>query len=149
MNFFTGGWNLIIMAKSASKTVATVLLVEPHEPTQLVIMLALEPVGVGVLPVFNKEEAIAAARLIKFSACISETRLPDGSGLDLADELLELQPNIRVLYYATSVTPEEAELITRRGETLLHKPVCMVDLRQSAVHLLVEAGLPVTANATV
>lgn len=136
------------MAKSLSNTLVTVLLVEPHEPTQLAITLALEPVSAGVLPEHTKEEAIAAAHLIKFSACICETRLPDGSGLDLAEELLKIQPAMRILYYAAQVTPEETELIKRRGQTLLHKPVCLADIRESTVHLLVEAGLPVTTNSS-
>jgi two-component system NtrC family response regulator len=119
-------------------TIATILLAEPHEPTQLVIMLALEPEGFGVLPVRSMSDAIAAARMIRFDVCVCETRLPDGSGLDLVQQLLKIQPSMRILYYAATATPDECELIKQRGHVHLPKPVCMADIKISVNQLLMK-----------
>ena len=119
-----------------SHTTATILLVEPHEPTQLVVMLALEPEGLGVFPAHTIKDAIVAARMIRFEACICETRLPDGRGLDLSQQLLQIQPEIRILYYAATATQEEREFIERHGFIHLPKPVCMADLKTTIIQLL-------------
>ena len=111
------------------------LLVEPHEPTQLIIMMALETEGIGVLPADNFADAVAFAKGARFDACITELELPDGTACDLCPELLKAQPDMRILYY----TPDtEAAKKTMRtcGHAILRKPVCMADLKAAVFSLL-------------
>lgn len=124
-------------------TSATLLLVEPHEPTQLIIMMALETEGIGVLPADNFTDAVAFAKAARFDACITELQLPDGAAWDLCPELLKAQREMRILYY-TRDTAAAKKAMRTCGHAVLRKPVCMADLKEAVFALLGKA--PDTAH---
>jgi two-component system CheB/CheR fusion protein len=65
----------------------SVLLIEDHEPTLLVLSKLLRLMGHRVTAVTSVASALAAARQDRFDLIISDLGLPDGSGLDVMRHL--------------------------------------------------------------
>ncbi len=82
----------VALAVDAPPPVATplhILLVEDHEPTLHVMAKLLGRLGHRVTAVSTFESAAAAARAGRFDVLISDLGLPDGSGLELMQQLGE------------------------------------------------------------
>ncbi|MCA1658394.1 MAG: response regulator [Verrucomicrobiaceae bacterium] len=118
------------------ETKAAILLVEPHQPTQMVVMMALEPDGYGVLAEKCITDAVTTARIVRFDAAICETRLPDGTGVDLCHQLTAIQPHLRVLHFTAVTTHGDRQIAEVCGHAVLQKPACMADLRNALKELL-------------
>jgi len=66
-----------------------------------------------------------------------DVRLPDGSGIDLCQEIHDLQPKVKVLYYSAYASDEEQEAaLSVCGDAYLKKPVSAKDLKQTIAKLL-------------
>ncbi len=92
----------------------TVLLVEDEEPVRSVLQAALELSGYSVLGAGHPDQALAIARVHPgpLHLLISDVVMPGRSGPDLARELLDLRPGLKVLFI--SGYPENA--LGPRGE---------------------------------
>ena len=65
----------------------------------LLISASLRDFGYVVATAGTTVEALELAKQFKFDLCILDVRLQDGSGIELCQEIHQLQPKVSVLYY--------------------------------------------------
>jgi PAS domain S-box-containing protein len=107
------------------------LLVEDHEPTLTVLSRLLGRAGHQIRCAKNIAEAVSLAKLSTFDVVVSDLGLPDGTGVELFEQLRAIQPELRGV--ALSGYGMEGDL--RRSEKAgfsahLVKPVDMQRLRR-------------------
>ena len=101
-----------------------VLLIDDDEVFVRVLSRALGARGFTVGTASNRAEALAVARELRPDHAVLDLRLGEENGLALIPELLELQPDLRILLltgYASIATAVEA--IKRGAWDYLAKPV--------------------------
>jgi CheY-like chemotaxis protein len=120
-----------------ASTKARILHVDDHQDTRLMMAALLNDCGYGVLTAGSVAEALELAKEIEFDLYILDVRLPDGTGVELCEQLREMRPAIPIIYYSAygDVADHEAAL-ARCGETYLRKPMCIDDIEQSIKQLL-------------
>lgn len=98
----------------------------------------LDDGGYGVMTVGTVAEAIALARETIFDLFLLDVRLPDGTGVELCQQLRALRPGVPVLYYSAYgyEAAHQAALATC-GDAYLRKPVCIEEI-ESAIKRLLE-----------
>jgi signal transduction histidine kinase/CheY-like chemotaxis protein len=90
----------------------TLLLVEDEDEIRELAVLMLEGKGYKVLPAPNAEDAIVLARkhVSEINALITDVVMPRINGVQLAEMLVEMVPNLRILFVSghcrESVSPE-------------------------------------------
>src|SRR5258707_676604 len=116
---------------------AHVLHVDDDPDIRLMIAASLQEFGYVVATAGTKAEALELARQWKFDLSILDVRLPDGTGIELCQEILQLQPKIPVLYYSAYASDEEQEAaLSVCGDAYLKKPVSAEVLEQTNAGLL-------------
>jgi DNA-binding response OmpR family regulator len=114
-----------------------ILHVEDDPDIRLLIAGSLRGFGYTVATAGTMAEAMELARDLRFDLCILDVRLPDGSGIDLCQQLRELQPNVPILYYSAYASDsEQKEALSVCGDAYLKKPVLAEELEQTIAKLL-------------
>jgi DNA-binding response OmpR family regulator len=114
-----------------------ILHVEDDPDFRLLIAGSLQGFGYTVATAGTMAEAMQLARDLRFDLCILDVRLPDGSGIDLCQQLRELQPNVPILYYSAYASEsEQKEALSVCGDAYLKKPVLAEELEQTIAKLL-------------
>ena len=116
-----------------------ILHVDDEPEVRLLISASLRELGYIVATAGSVAEALQLARDLKFSLCILDLRLPDGSGIQLCQQLRKLQPNASIVYYsayADEATVSEALSIC--GDAYLKKPISMAELERTIAGLINE-----------
>jgi DNA-binding response OmpR family regulator len=114
-----------------------ILHVEDDPDFRLLIAGSLRGFGYTVATAGTMAEAMQLARDLRFDLCILDVRLPDGSGIDLCQQLRELQPNVPILYYSAYASEsEQKEALSVCGDAYLKKPVLAEELEQTIAKLL-------------
>ena len=126
------------MAAEKDNTVkAHVLHVDDDPDIRLLISASLHDFGYVVATAGTNAEALELAKQFKFDLCILDVRLPDGSGIDLCQEIHQLQPKVPVLYYSAYASDEEQEAaLSVCGDAYLKKPVSAKELKKTIAKLL-------------
>src|SRR5438876_11169274 len=126
------------MAPEKDSTAKThVLHVDDDPDIRLLISASLRDFGYVVATAGTKAEALELTKQFKFDLCILDVRLPDGSGIELCQEIHEVQPNVPVLYYSAYASDEEQEeALSVCGDAYLKKPVSVSKLKQTIAKLL-------------
>lgn len=97
----------------------------------------LQDRGYGVLTAGSVGEALELAKEIVFDLYILDIRLPDGTGVELAKELREMNRGIPILYYSAYGDAAEVERsLAICGDAYLKKPVCVADIEDQVAQLL-------------
>jgi two-component system response regulator DevR len=109
-------------AKTKSATIR-LLIVDDHEVVRIGLgaVLDLTPGMKVVGQARSKADAITQCRRTKADVVLLDIRLPDGSGIDAAREILSAHPNIRILFltsFADEHTVLEAILSGAQGYVL-------------------------------
>jgi CheY-like chemotaxis protein len=73
--------------KANGKSAPSILLVEDHQDTRRALGALLERNGYGVVSASGVKEAMEISRKRKFDFLVSDISMPDGSGLELMDQL--------------------------------------------------------------
>jgi len=116
---------------------AHVLHVDDDPDIRLLISASLREFGYVVATAGTNAEAVELAKQYKFDLCILDVRLPDGSGIELCQEIHHLQPNVPVLYYSAYASDEEQEAaLSVCGDAYLKKPVSAKKLEETIAELL-------------
>jgi CheY-like chemotaxis protein len=132
----------------------TILLVE-DEPANRALVAAILSRADGRLGQVEMVEAdtLQSAREALASRVVDlvllDVRLPDGSGLDLVDEIAALpaERRPRIVIMSASVLPHEREAALRSGaDSFLGKPCRPTDLIETIAALF--AGRPIDLGAT-
>jgi two-component system, NtrC family, response regulator PilR len=114
-----------------------VLHVDDDPDIRLLISASLRDFGYVVATAGTTVEALELAKQFKFDLCILDVRLPDGSGIELCEEIHQLQPKVPVLYYSAYASDEEQEAaLSVCGDAYLKKPVSAKKLEETMVGLL-------------
>jgi CheY-like chemotaxis protein len=118
-----------------------ILHVDDDPDIRLLISASLHEFGYVVATAGTKAEALELAKQLKFDLSILDVRLPDGTGIELCREILELQPNMPVLYYSAYASDEEQEAaLSVCGDAYLKKPVSATVLEETIAGLLESKG---------
>jgi CheY-like chemotaxis protein len=114
-----------------------ILHVDDDPDIRLLISASLQDFGYFVATAGTKAEAMELAKRWKFDLSILDVRLPDGTGIELCQEILHLQPKIPVLYYSAYASDEEQEAaLSVAGDAYLKKPVSAEVLEKTIDELL-------------
>jgi PAS domain S-box-containing protein len=103
----------------------TILLVDDEDAVRGALRRMLRAHGYDVLEAFDAHEAVRIAKQHRapIDLLVSDVVMPLMSGLELAERLFEMQPDLRVLF--VSGYAEEhgiGPIVARDGVELLHKP---------------------------
>src|SRR5229473_543253 len=116
---------------------ARILHVDDDPDIRLLISASLQDFGYVVATAGTVAEALELAGHFKFDLFILDVRLPDGSGIDLCQEIHQLQPKVPVLYYSAYASDEEQEAaLSVCGDAYLKKPVSAAKLEETIAELL-------------
>ena len=116
---------------------ARILHVDDDPDIRLLISASLQDFGYVVATAGTVAEALELAGQFKFDLFILDVRLPDGSGIDLCQEIHQLQPKVPVLYYSAYASDEEQEAaLSVCGDAYLKKPVSASQLKKTIAKLL-------------
>lgn len=114
-----------------------ILHVDDDPDIRLMISASLREFGYFVATVGTKAEALELAKPFKFDLCILDVRLPDGSGIELCQEIHKHQPDVPILYYSAYASDEEQQAaLSVCGDAYLKKPVLAKELEQTIAELL-------------
>src|SRR6266705_2688452 len=114
-----------------------VLHVDDEPDVRLLISASLRDFGYVVATAGTSAEALELAKQFKFDLCILDVRLPDGNGIELCQEIHQLQPKVPVLYYSAYASDEEQEAaLSVCGDAYLKKPVSATKLEETMAGLL-------------
>src|SRR5438045_7457928 len=116
---------------------AHVLHVDDDPDIRLLISASLREFGYVVATAGTNAEALELAKQLKFDLCILDVRLPDGSGIELCQQIHILQPGVPALYYSAYASDEEQEAaLSVCGDANLTKPVSAAKLEETIADLL-------------
>ena len=97
----------------------------------------LQELGHIVITAGSVTEALKLAQSFRFNLCILDVRLPDGTGVELCQQLRKLQPNVPIVYYsAYAETNEQQQALAVCGDAYLKKPASMAELERTITGLL-------------
>lgn len=113
-----------------------ILLVEDKTELRDMLATALTRMGYGVEPAAGLSEALSRLRQYRFSAVLTDLRLPAGSGMDVLQAALEADPATPVVIMTAYGGIAEAVAAMRDGAyDFIQKPIDLEHLR----HLLARA----------
>jgi CheY-like chemotaxis protein len=116
-----------------------VMHVDDDPDLRLLISASLRDFGYFVATAGSVAEALQLARKVSFNLFILDVRLPDGTGIELCQELQSLQPGVPVIYYSAYASDEEQKAaLSVCGNAYLKKPVSAEYLEQTIARLLHE-----------
>ena len=118
-------------------TKTRILHVDDDPDIRLLIAGSLAEFGYTVATAGTVAEALQLARDIRFNLCILDVRLPDGTGIDLCQQLRPLQPGVPIVYYsAYADEAAQKEALSVCGDAYLKKPLSMAELERTLAELL-------------
>ncbi len=116
---------------SAPNSRKTVLLVDDDEAVRGMMAIALEHLGCDVLTAEGAEDALQIMTgCPAIDLIITDIRMPKMSGIDLAERVRELHPNVSLLYCTGASSHLLEEWQVAEG-CILHKPVSLATLQEA------------------
>jgi CheY-like chemotaxis protein len=116
-----------------------VMHVDDDPDLRLLISASLRDFGYFVATAGSVAEALQLASEVSFNLFILDVRLPDGTGIELCQQLQILQPGVPVIYYSAYASDEEQKAaLSVCGDAYLKKPVSAEYLEQTIARLLPE-----------
>lgn len=118
-----------------------ILHVDDDPDLRLLISASLQDFGYVVATAGTVAEGLELAHEFKFDLCILDVRLPDGTGIELCQEINEIQPGVPIIYYSAYASDEEQEAaLSVAGNAYLKKPVSAQVLQDTIEELLVRSA---------
>jgi len=114
-----------------------VLLIEDHELVQKATKALLESNGAEVLLALNWAETERLLEQVMPDLLVSDLRLPQESGLQIANQLRAVKPDLPVVLISGEMSSELATEAERVGYRVLGKPVNVATLL-SAIESVIE-----------
>ncbi len=114
-----------------------ILHVDDDPDIRLLMAGSLSEFGYTVVTAGTVAEALQLAKEFSFSLCILDVRLPDGTGIQLCQQLRRLQPHAPIVYYsAYADDAARREALSQCGNAYLTKPTSATELEQTIAGLL-------------
>ena len=109
-----------------------ILHVDDDPEIRLLIAGSLQEFGYVVATAGTVAEALQLAEDLKFNLCILDVRLPDGTGIELCQQLRHLQPGVPIVYYSAYAEPvEQREALSVCGDGFIKKPASAAELQEA------------------
>jgi two-component system sensor histidine kinase/response regulator len=109
----------------------SVLSVEDHPQGAKEIVNSLRSMGANVESCPTYKEGLELARRRPFDVAVIDQGLPDGLGLDLIKELIEIRPNMGLLMYTVRDDVGLTHSLSALGVTYLTKPASRIGLGEA------------------
>jgi DNA-binding response OmpR family regulator len=117
-----------------------VLYIEDHEDTRELVTLLLSQKDYEVVTGSNVESGIALANSEKFDLYLLDSWLPDGSGLDLCQQIREFDKTTPILFYSAAAYSSDSDMALKCGaQAYLTKPSQPSDLCKLVSELIEKA----------
>jgi two-component system, NtrC family, response regulator PilR len=125
---------------SMSQPDKSILYVEDHEETRLMIISALEMDGYRVVTARTISAGVTLAQNSVFDLYLIDTRLPDGSGIELCHRLRSYD-SVTPILFLTGVSDGEVrrEALAAGAQGYIVKPANLVEMK-AAMAGLIRAG---------
>lgn len=122
---------------SEGKPKPRILHVDDDPDVRLLMAGSLQEFGYDVLTAGTVNEALQLAKETAFDLCILDVRLPDGTGIELCQQLRGLQPNVPIVYYtAYADDHSQQEALSVCGDAYLRKPASFTEWEKTIRDLL-------------
>ena len=112
-----------------------VLCIDDHEDTSEMLKLLLSQEDYEVVTALSCEEALQLARNHEFDLFVMDRHLPDGSGLQLCQDLAKARPGVPSIFYSGDAYDiHRSEALAAGADDYVTKPdidrliVCVRDL---------------------
>ena len=138
------------MGSARTEQPATVLVVDDEEPVRRFVSTALRCVGYEVTVASDVPDALKVAEGARpFDMLVTDLMMPGTTGDELARQLRQRWPALKVLYLSGHTDRLFAERITLwEGEAFLDKPCEVKALLEAASLLMFERLAPADSPAT-
>jgi CheY-like chemotaxis protein len=114
-----------------------ILHVDDDPDVRLLIAASLGELGYTVATAGSMAEALQLAKDLKFNLCILDLKLPDGTGVELCQQLRKLQPDVPIAYYSAYADADtQRDALSVCGDTYLKKPISMEELDKAISKLI-------------
>jgi DNA-binding response OmpR family regulator len=114
-----------------------ILHVDDDPDIRLLMAGSLAEFGYVVATAGTVAEALQLAKELTFNLCILDVRLPDGTGIELCQQLRKLQPGVPIVYYsAYGEDAAQKKALSICGDAYLRKPTSASELEQTIAELL-------------
>lgn len=113
----------------------TILCADGHTDTRDLLTLVLQREGYDISTTATMHEALTTCEDHKFDLLISEQILPDGTGLDLCEQLRAHHIETPILFFTTVKFPKERQTLEAHGD-YLSKPADLCELRAAVSQAL-------------
>jgi DNA-binding response OmpR family regulator len=114
-----------------------ILHVDDDPDIRLLMAASLQEFGYAVITAGGVHEAMLLAREMTFDLCILDIRLPDGSGIELCQQLRGLQPGVPTVYYSAYADDlSKKKALSVCGDAYLRKPTSMDEWEKTIKGLL-------------
>lgn len=128
-----------------------VLLIEDDPSIRRFVNMALDGLPVQLAMATNLSEARSSLREGRFALVLTDLMLPDGSGLDLLQELIEQRPAWRgeaeLAVFSAGVNDEARAKLARWGiHRILMKPISLADLERHVLECIQTPAAPTAAG---
>jgi CheY-like chemotaxis protein len=126
-------------ANNAKEGAARVRILHVDDDPEIRLLMAglLRELGHVVVTAGTVAEALQLAKEVRFDLFILDMRLPDGSGIELCQQLRKLQPDVSIAYYtAYADDAAQREALSVCGDAYLKKPISIVEWEQAITGLL-------------
>jgi two-component system response regulator PilR (NtrC family) len=116
---------------------STALIVDDEEDIRELVSLSLAPLGITVTGAGSVTEARRELQRRAFDVCITDMRLPDGSGLEFIEHVQQVRPQMPVAMITAHGSIDTAVRALKAGAfDFVTKPVDLGSLRQLVAHAL-------------
>ena len=114
-----------------------ILHVDDDPDVRLLMAGSLQEFGYAVMTAGTVAEGLQLARETRFDLCILDVRLPDGTGIELCQQLRTLQPNVPIVYYsAYADEASQNKALSVCGDAYLRKPASFAEWEKTIADLL-------------
>ena len=118
-------------------TKTRILSVEDDEHVRVTIGELLEQAGYEVTPSSTAADGLQRATSERFNLIILDHILPDGTGLELCQQIRQFDPDTPILFFASAVHELSQQYVMRiHAQGLLLKPLGIRDLVVTVDRLL-------------
>jgi len=106
-----------------SNTKCQILYVDDHEDSSVMLQLVLSESDYDVKPAHTMQQALQMAANENFDLYVVDKRLPDGSGLQLVQQLKELTPAVpSIVYTGDAYEMHREQALTAGADAYVLKP---------------------------
>ncbi len=123
--------------KPNEKRKPLILHVDDDPDVRLLMAGSLQELGYTVLTAGTVSEALQLGKEMRFDLCILDVRLPDGTGIELCQQLRGLQPETPIVYYSAYADDDSQQAaLSVCGDAYLRKPASMAEWEKTIKDLL-------------